>query len=223
VKTYERTKLYDLAAAVPLIVFYGLSAWENWPRLIDGLRKIGRDGWLSAAATDVLVLALTFVFLGTLVVLLLLRTVPSAKAGNFFPRLAAVCGTFASIEFQYIPAAHLPRLMSALSLILIAGGTLATIIAFFWLGRSFSIMPEARRLVTKGPYRLVRHPVYLFEELTLFGIMLQHAQPMSFLLLAVQVGFQLARIHYEEAVLTASFPEYRAYAARTFRLIPGVY
>ena len=222
-KAFEKTKFYDLAAALPLFVFYGWSAWGNWPPLLEGLRKIARVGLDGGAAVAVLVNALSVVFVGLLVVLLLLRTVPIAKSADIFPRVAAICGTFASILFFSLPMAHLPLLVSAISLILVAGGTLATIIAFLWLGRAFSIMPEARRLVVKGPYSVVRHPVYLFEELTLFGIMLQHAQPLSFLLLAVQFAFQIARIHYEEEVLTASFPDYGAYAARTFRLIPGLY
>ena len=53
--------------------------------------------------------------------------------------------------------------------------------------------------------------------------MLQHAQPLSLVLFVWQLGFQLLRIHYEEKVLAAAFPEYRSYAAGRARLIPGVY
>jgi protein-S-isoprenylcysteine O-methyltransferase Ste14 len=85
------------------------------------------------------------------------------------------------------------------------------------------VYPEARRLVTSGPYAFVRHPVYLFEEITFFGVMLQYAQPWALCIFAIQLCFQLARIPYEERVLTDAFPEYADYAARTSRLIPGVY
>ena len=43
------------------------------------------------------------------------------------------------------------------------------------------------------------------------------------LVVAVQIVFQLRRMHNEEAVLTESFPEYAAYQKRTARLLPGIY
>jgi len=57
------------------------------------------------------------------------------------------------------------------SVISILGLTLA-ITSLFYLWRSFSMMIEARTLVTKGPYRLIRHPLYLGETLGLLGVTL---------------------------------------------------
>jgi protein-S-isoprenylcysteine O-methyltransferase Ste14 len=45
------------------------------------------------------------------------------------------------------------------------------------LGRSFSVMPEARRLVTNGPYSVIRHPVYLGEAVALAGVTSQYLSP----------------------------------------------
>ena len=53
--------------------------------------------------------------------------------------------------------------------------------------------------------------------------MLQFVQPWSFFLFALHVAAQLTRMHYEERALTAAFPEYTTYAARTKRFIPGIY
>jgi protein-S-isoprenylcysteine O-methyltransferase Ste14 len=52
---------------------------------------------------------------------------------------------------------------------------------------------------------------------------MQFASVWTVLLLAVQIAFQLRRMHNEEAVLSESFPEYADYRRKTARLIPGVY
>jgi hypothetical protein len=75
-------------------------------------------------------------------------------------------------------------------------------------GRSFSLMAGTRQLVTSGPYRFVRDPFYPAEEIAMFGLFMQFASPSSPLLLAVHITVQLRRMHNEELVLTASFPEY---------------
>jgi protein-S-isoprenylcysteine O-methyltransferase Ste14 len=222
-KGFEKTKLYDLVAALPLIGFFGWNLWRLWPELVTRY-YILRFGYIDLrVAAEAAGLFLTVLFLALLIALLLVRRVPIAKGSGVVPRFAAVGGTFLGIAFLSVPAAELPTWLAVTATLLIAVGTFGTIIALAWLGRSFSIMPEARRLVTGGPYAAVRHPVYLCEEVTLFGIMLQHAQPWSLLLFAAQFLLQLARMHYEERVLAASFPDYAAYAARKARLIPGVY
>jgi protein-S-isoprenylcysteine O-methyltransferase Ste14 len=85
------------------------------------------------------------------------------------------------------------------------------------------MMAEARRLVTSGPYRFVRHPLYLAEELAIIGISMQFFSLSTAFVLAVQIAFQLRRMRNEEAVLTESFAEYAAYRQRTARLLPGIY
>jgi protein-S-isoprenylcysteine O-methyltransferase Ste14 len=85
------------------------------------------------------------------------------------------------------------------------------------------MMAEARRLVTSGPYRFVRHPLYLAEELAVVGIFMQSLSLWTALILAVQIAFQLRRMHNEEAILAESLPEYAAYRQRTARLLPGIY
>ncbi|MDF1554749.1 MAG: methyltransferase, partial [Deferrisomatales bacterium] len=76
-------------------------------------------------------------------------------------------------------------------------------------GRSFSITVEARALVSRGPYRWVRHPVYLGEMATAAAVALWRWSPRNGVLLALFVAVQLLRSRWEEEKLARVFPAYR--------------
>jgi protein-S-isoprenylcysteine O-methyltransferase Ste14 len=91
------------------------------------------------------------------------------------------------------------------------------------LGRCFGVLPDVRGLVTRGPYRWVRHPLYLGELTAVLGIVLGSREPLwAGLAWLGCVGLQIVRTRYEEENIRAEFPQYAEYAARTKRLIPGV-
>jgi protein-S-isoprenylcysteine O-methyltransferase Ste14 len=98
-----------------------------------------------------------------------------------------------------------------------------TIAALVSLGRSFSIFPAQRALVERGPYGLVRHPVYLGEL-----AMLVTAASTGGLLPGLAVFFAMLvllipRIRREELAL-ARDESHARYAARVrYRLLPGIY
>ncbi|MBA2684290.1 MAG: isoprenylcysteine carboxylmethyltransferase family protein [Gemmatimonadaceae bacterium] len=86
--------------------------------------------------------------------------------------------------------------------------------------------PTAGGLVTTGPYRYWRHPIYAAVLLFVWAGVLTHGvSPISSTVaLAVLATLMTAvRIQAEEQMLLASVPEYAAYAARTRRLIPFVF
>jgi len=88
------------------------------------------------------------------------------------------------------------------------------------LGTCFGVLPEARGLVTRGPYGLVRHPVYLGELGVCAGLAIGAPTVWNLSAAAVVLAAQLVRMRLEERALAREFPEYAAYAARTPRLLP---
>ena len=138
-------------------------------------------------------------------------------------RLVAFMGSFLMVTLLLFPARAVSPAVGILSAILICLGNTLSAMALLRLGRSFSIMAEARKLVTNGPFSLIRHPLYVAEELAVVGAFLQYASLWTALLLIAHGAMQLCRMKYEERVLGRTFPEYAAYAQRTARVLPYVY
>jgi protein-S-isoprenylcysteine O-methyltransferase Ste14 len=138
-------------------------------------------------------------------------------------RVVALGGTFAIMPILALPKVTLPTGVALTSVAFMLAGYAMGMISLSYLGRSFSIVPEARRLVMRGPYRLIRHPLYLAEMLTVIGVTIQHASLLAVQFLAIQIGLQIWRMNLEEQVLSDTFPAYDEYRANTKRLVPGVY
>ena len=91
--------------------------------------------------------------------------------------------------------------------------------------RSFHVAanPTAGGLVTSGPYRYIRHPIYTAFVVFSGAGVAAHWSWVSGLLGGFVVGCALLRIFSEEVMVTARYPEYRQYAATTWRMIPYVF
>lgn len=97
----------------------------------------------------------------------------------------------------------------------------------FVLGRRFSglvAIQPGHRLVTDGIYGIIRHPSYLGMIVNMLGWALVFRSTLGVLLVALTVAILIGRIRSEETLLRSQFgPEYDAYRARTWRLLPGLY
>ena len=91
-----------------------------------------------------------------------------------------------------------------------------TVWGMWTLRHAFSITVEARTLVTGGPYRYVRHPVYLGEILAAAGVAMLRVSPLNCILLVLFVILQLLRTRWEEAKLSRNFLEYSSFASRSY-------
>ena len=100
------------------------------------------------------------------------------------------------------------------------------LLAKMTLGRSFGVLPATRGLVTRGPYRVVRHPIYLGYLIGHVGFLLSNFSLQNVLVLSLLYAAQTVRMVREEAVLKRGEqgPGYIAYcAAVRWRIVPFVF
>jgi protein-S-isoprenylcysteine O-methyltransferase Ste14 len=139
---------------------------------------------------------------------------------------------------KYISTLATLVLMIAAVALVFRGGLLATgpisaslqvagLLLMIWARLTFGVRsfhyaanPTQGGLVTSGPYRYIRNPIYAAAWLILWvGVAVHWSVPNA--LLGVVIGAGLAvRIACEEKLLRAAYPEYEEYARRTARLIP---
>jgi protein-S-isoprenylcysteine O-methyltransferase Ste14 len=102
-------------------------------------------------------------------------------------------------------------------------GLVAAIASLVALGRSFGFVAADRGVVTRGPYALVRHPVYASYLLIQLGYVAQAISWRNALVLLLATACNIGRTVAEERVLSAS-PQYRHYRQQVrWRLIPGIW
>ena len=208
---------------LPVIAFdlvFFVRELNSLRRAVAGHPYFGNDwSFLMTVASRVSIL----VFLVTGIAFHASRYRPVGKHETWYPKFVALLGMLFTLLILLTPRAPADMVWDSLSTALILMGTIASILVVCGLGRSFSVMPEARKLVTSGLYARIRHPLYLVEEITVLGVFLQFRSWQGLVILAVHFYFQIRRMDFEEGILGKTFPTYAEYAGRTNRLIPGLY
>ena len=106
-------------------------------------------------------------------------------------------------------------------------GEAVRVMALGALGRLYSAYVTIQHdhvLIRHGIYRVVRHPIYLAQLLTVPGVALAFRSWIAAPLLLVSVLFVARRITHEEDLLARTFPrEYEEYRHQSWRLVPFLY
>lgn len=176
-----------------------------------------RVGQYPIFAVKALWLAETLLFV-VLIVAFLFRTNPVQRSQGVGEIIIPLAGSALPFALLFSPPNPLITGNRALFTALLWGMTAATLLTVWgmWtLRKSFSITVEARTLVTAGPYRLVRHPIYTGEILAASTVTVIRFSSLNALCLALFVILQLWRTRMEEAKLSAAFPEYRQFALQS--------
>ena len=110
-----------------------------------------------------------------------------------------------------------------MGLILVIVGASLSLASLISLGRFFGVRPALRGLATRGPYAVVRHPLYLAYVFADVGYNLQEWNLGTLMLVAAGWASMLYRIGAEERLLSHN-AEWANYARRVrYRLLPGIW
>jgi protein-S-isoprenylcysteine O-methyltransferase Ste14 len=157
---------------------------------------------------------------GLVILLLVFRRESRRLSCRPWDWLVALGGSFAVLLVRPASTAIVPELVGV---VFQFAGTGFEIYAKFFLGRSFGIVAADRGIVVEGPYRIVRHPIYLGYLVTHVGFLLTNLSSRNIAIYIVEYIFQVARILSEERLLNED-PSYRAYCSRVrYRLVPKAF
>ena|SRR5437764_208810 len=108
-------------------------------------------------------------------------------------------------------------------LVLITFAAVLSLVSLFTIRKFFGIRPALRGLVRSGPYRLVRHPIYVSYIFADIGYNLEEWNPVTVLLVLLGWAALVYRIYAEEQVLSqhADWPAY--VRSVRYRLFPGLW
>lgn len=107
--------------------------------------------------------------------------------------------------------------MRIAGLVLMCSALILITVARFQLGNSFSVSPQAKKLITHGIYSRIRNPIYVFGTFVFAGLFLFLERPLLLLLIVPVVILQITRARAESRVLEEHFgDEYRRYKVSTW-------
>lgn len=151
----------------------------------------------------------------------LIRRPPRAVSRRVGDWMLALGGTFGGVLLQPSGAHSHWGLDFGLGVQVV--GLAISIVALFALGRSFGSVAADRGIILRGPYGVVRHPVYTGYLLIQIGYVLQSLSLWNVLVVLFVTGCNIGRAVAEERLL-AAVSEYRSYQRQVpWRFLPRVW
>ena len=133
------------------------------------------------------------------------------------------CAFAAAFFLDAGPRLFPPGVVSgAVSAVLCLAGVLLLLAAFGSIGGAIQIAPEPRpgaRLVTKGVYARLRHPIYTAIVILVVGLLLRKPTAVIGIGAAVVIAFLVVKVRFEEKLLLTRYPEYAEYKERTWGIL----
>lgn len=179
------------------------------------------DGLVGVLVRTYRVLLVTYNVL--LVILLLARTDAKAASSSVLARMAAYAGTFGPFLLGFAASSEVTPGLALVGVSLQAAGMAFVVYSLSVLRRSFGVAPQVRELVRHGPYRFIRHPLYVGEVVALTGAVLVGPSWQKLVILVVTAAIQVYRAIQEERLMSRHDEEYAQYMKVTSRFLPGVF
>jgi protein-S-isoprenylcysteine O-methyltransferase Ste14 len=196
----------DAAEKYILAALFTLFAW----RMIDAWMATGSPVTLIYLVDQLVVL-----------VFILMRRPPKELSLRVDDWVVGFAGTFLALMIG--PPSGEPLAPPLIVTLLLGVGFAVHFAAKLALRRSFGVVAANRGVKRSGPYRFVRHPMYLGYVITQIGILLAGPTLANLVVIGTCWVLYALRIAAEERVLLRD-AEYQKFAARTrFRLIPGIW
>src|SRR5438874_9892739 len=157
--------------------------------------------------------------------LIVVLTIARRRAQVVDRSFAAAAMTMLSVAGPPLlrPSAAAPLAGDAMTAAMSAAGLIVVIAAKVTLGRSFGIAPANRGVVARGPYNLVRHPIYTGYIATHVAFVMAHPSPWNLTILGITDMALVIRALIEERLLVSD-DQYQTYCGRVaWHLVPGVF
>jgi len=146
-----------------------------------------------------------------------------ATSASVTAHIAAVAATWLPFALPLLRGPQPGAGQQALADVLLVCGMTWALWSLRFLGRSVSVLAQARDVVDQGPYRWVRHPLYAGEIVSSLGVAIAMNSAIAVAAWVLLCCLQAYRALREEQVLLQALPAYADYRSRTAAFVPGVF